>query len=51
MVGAKVTGQVCYLYMDPCSCWAQYNVRFEARATTGPGPVPGKDGSRSLYSV
>lgn len=49
VVGATATVPLCYLYMDPCPCWAQYNVRFEVRAATGPGP--GKDGSSPLYSV
>lgn len=40
---------LCYLYMEPRPGRAQYSVRLETKAATG--PTPGKCGANSLYSA
>lgn len=49
VVVAAATAPLCYLYTASRPCRAQYSVRLEAKAATGPGP--GKCGAISLYSV
>lgn len=44
-----VAGYISYLYMAPPPGIAQYNIRLEAKAATGPGPV--KCRASCLYLV